>query len=196
MGGGVMDVLERFMVKVDKHADGCACCPLETGCWVWIASLSAKGYGRFGLLGRNRLAYNVAYELFVGPIPDGLTLDHLCRNRACVNPDHLEAVPMRTNLERGMWPANRHKTHCRSGHPLPSSRKCLVCQRAYNAAYRQRLREAGLIGRPNSEKTHCPQGHPYDEQNTYHYRGSRRCKICKTIATDEWNARRRARSIR
>lgn len=183
----------------------------EDGCWRWIGSISAKGYGRFGLDGRNRLAYGVAYELFVGPIPSGLTLDHVChmtgncaggnqcRHRRCVNPAHLQAVTMGINLQRGWWPAMRYRTHCVEGHLLEGesgNRRCRICANAYQrrwAAKRRRARGAALA---NRLKTHCPQGHEYDEGNTYHYRGHRQCKECRKAYSRTPRTRERARSIR
>lgn len=83
----------RFWRLVDK----------TDSCWLWLGAQNGKGYGRFTLSGRNgwkRSAHRYAYELLVGPIAAGLDLDHLCRNRLCVNPEHLEPVTRRENLRR------------------------------------------------------------------------------------------------
>lgn len=82
-------------------------------CWLWTGALNQAGYGRFftGDDGK-RLAHRFMYELLVGPIPEGLTLDHLCRTPACVRPDHLEPVTRSENARR----AGANKTHCRRGH--------------------------------------------------------------------------------
>lgn len=120
----------------------------ETGCWVWTASLTPTGYSNFNDGSGNRNGHRFAYEHFVGPIPDGLTVDHLCRNRACVNPAHLEAVSMRTNLLRGESVAskNSRKTHCSKGHPYDDEntyvnpntgrRSCRACVKAATLAWR------------------------------------------------------------
>lgn len=71
----------------------------DTGCWVWRGRTNRDGYGK---IGRQTLAHRAYYEALVGPIPDGLTIDHLCRNRACVNPDHMEPVPAVENVRRGL----------------------------------------------------------------------------------------------
>lgn len=80
---------ERFWSKVDTSAE----------CWTWTASKRANGYGQINVDGKNRTAHRLSYELSVGPVPDGLHLDHLCRNRACVRPDHLRPVTVKQNAE-------------------------------------------------------------------------------------------------
>lgn len=85
------------------------------GCWLWTGAMQPSGYGTF----RGRAAHRITYELFVGPIPENLTIDHLCRVRSCVNPAHLEPVTIAVNVMRGeSLPArNARKTHCPQGHP-------------------------------------------------------------------------------
>ena len=100
----------------------------EGGCWLWLGALS-NGYGRIGRYkGPCRPAHRVAYELYRGHIGKGLDLDHLCRNRRCVNPDHLEPVTRRENILRGETvPAkNLAKTHCMRGHPLAGDNLRLI----------------------------------------------------------------------
>lgn len=105
-----MAVIDRFRAKFQVTPEGC---------WQWTAYKNADGYGMFSAHhGRPERAHRVAYRLFVGPIPPGLELDHLCRNRACVNPAHLEPVEKRENIMRGVGRGakNATKTHCRNGH--------------------------------------------------------------------------------
>lgn len=97
----------------------------ESGCWLWTASTDNAGYGCFGVKDersacwRTVRAHRLAYETAVGPIPDGLVLDHLCRVRNCVNPDHLEPVTSGENVLRGDTITARcaATTHCPQGHP-------------------------------------------------------------------------------
>ena len=124
--------LERLVEKVN---------PLDTGCWEWTAYRNPMGYGQVGFGGRVVLAHRAVYEVLVRPIPDGLTLDHLCRNPGCVNPDHLEPVTTQENSRRGDHSRNgadqRAKTHCPQGHPYDlantgytgGSRRCRACGR-------------------------------------------------------------------
>jgi len=99
---------ERFWAKVEKT---------ET-CWLWTAYQDGGGYGQFRVNGHGILAHRFAYELLIGPIPAGLTLDHLCRVRHCVNPAHLEPVSQRENTLRGESFAAQEarRTHCHKGH--------------------------------------------------------------------------------
>jgi len=118
---------ERFFEKVVEH----------DGCWNWMAKKSKTGYGRIGVKGdKQDYAHRVAYRLMRGPIPDGLTIDHLCRNRGCVNPAHMEVVSSRTNTLRGnsVGAINARKTHCKHGHEFTPEntyhsrgRKCRTC---------------------------------------------------------------------
>lgn len=93
----------------------------ESGCWEWGAAKTG-GYGVVQWNGRIRRAHRVVYELLRGPISDGLETDHLCRNRACVNPDHIEPVPQKVNNARSESASAKHarQTHCKRGHPFSS----------------------------------------------------------------------------
>jgi hypothetical protein len=125
-----------------------------TGCWLWPTVNARTGYGSVRVGGRTSrmaLAHRVSYELHVGPIPEGRQLDHLCRNRACVNPAHLEPVTAQINVLRGegLAAANAVKTHCVVGHPLTGAnlyvcprgtRKCRACRAEASRRYAQRKR--------------------------------------------------------
>lgn len=83
-------LLERFEAKVNRSGE----------CWLWLGYINDKGYGSFSVEGKPKRAHRVSYELFVGEIPEGLELDHLCHTNACVNPKHLEAVTHQVNMSR------------------------------------------------------------------------------------------------
>ncbi|MFC8008955.1 HNH endonuclease signature motif containing protein [Streptomyces cinereoruber] len=117
-------------------------------CWTWTGTTVPAGYGRLIINKKVTLVHRYSYELNVGPIPKGLTIDHLCRTKNCVNPDHLEAVTSRVNTLRSNNPAaiNRRKTHCIQGHALTkentyssmkNARQCKPCVRS--AARRRAL---------------------------------------------------------
>jgi hypothetical protein len=111
----------------------------NTGCWLWTASTNNGGYGFIGVNRRVQMAHRVGYELYRGPIPDGMTLDHLCRVTCCVNPCHMEPVSMRANILRGHGVAGKfaRRTHCKNGHELSGdnvssrsdsrARVCVTC---------------------------------------------------------------------
>lgn len=99
---------ERFWAQVE----------MTDACWTWIGSMGRLGYGRFSVGRKWFRAYRLAYTYFYGSVPEGMELDHLCRNPACVRPSHLEAVTHLENVRRGMGGTNtRTKTHCPRGHP-------------------------------------------------------------------------------
>jgi hypothetical protein len=122
----------------------------EAGCWEWTGSLNRKGYGRITIGSRtdgsrtHAKVHRVAWELFRGPIPPGLQIDHRCRNRRCFNPEHLRvATPRENNMAPGSESLTARfaaRTHCTEGHPFSGdnlslraggARKCLACQREY-----------------------------------------------------------------
>lgn len=120
------------------------------GCWEWTAATVNTGYGTVYHDGAMRLAHRVSYERHIGPIPNGLVLDHLCRNVRCVNPAHLEPVTNLENLRR-QWASTPEPTHCRAGHEYsevgfytrPGDRGnrrpvCKVCHKARIARYKGR----------------------------------------------------------
>lgn len=123
-----MTTLQRLLAKVEKQSNGC---------WLWTGYKQPKGYGTFKRNGTMQLAHRAAYELLRGEIPAGLQLDHLCRNRSCVNPDHLEPVTNRENCARS--PIHKmNRTQCPQGHaytpentyinPANHGRVCRTCQ--------------------------------------------------------------------
>jgi hypothetical protein len=127
-------VAERLWARVNK----------TDTCWLWTGSLGHGGrYGAMVVDGKAKATHRIAYELLVGPIPDGLEIDHLCRVHRCCNPFHLEPVTHRENLRRGIQAT---KTHCDRGHSEPLTktafgRLCRECVRENNRSYRRRLKE-------------------------------------------------------
>jgi hypothetical protein len=119
----------------------------ETGCWEWTGPLHKKGYAHVSADSKCLKVHRVAYEEWVGPIPEGLTIDHLCKNKRCFNPEHLEAVTNAENVKRSAGPhrggRNKGKTHCKDGHELTPEntyvhhakrgvmRRCKTCHRLY-----------------------------------------------------------------
>ncbi|MFJ8146570.1 HNH endonuclease signature motif containing protein [Streptomyces sp. NPDC096048] len=129
--------LRRLLEKVEID---------ESGCWRWTGFISHKGYGRFRFASNVGHAHRFAYVVLVGPIGDGLEIDHLCRERSCINPEHLEAVTHSENLQR-RHPAGL-PTHCQEGHEYTpentyrrpnGARLCRTCKNAEKARYRARV---------------------------------------------------------
>jgi hypothetical protein len=174
----------------------------STGCWIWRRALTEYGYAAFTVYdedGRSTTGHRYAYELLVGPSPEGLELDHTCRIRPCCNPAHLEPVTQRVNTLRGVGfsAQNARKEKCPQGHPYDSEntyvssdgyRQCAVCRRETSGrtsaerqrAYRERNGLVSGVGRGGYQKlrTHCPQGHPYSAENTIHEGNRRKCRTC------------------
>lgn len=146
----------RFWRKVDKAG--------PNGCWTWTAACNENGYGQFNLSTAEPIragartsrvmAYRYAYELLIGPIPGKMQIDHLCRNRGCVNPEHLEPVTARVNVLRGdtFVAAQAAQTHCLRGHEFTPEntwtargtrkRNCRTCHRERARIYREAKRVA------------------------------------------------------
>lgn len=135
--------LARFESKVER----------SDRCWLWRGTIHVEGYGHFSLNSKAVPAHRVAYQVAKGPIPEGLQIDHLCKVRNCVNPDHLEAVTQRVNVLRGDGACAQHAraTHCRSGHPLSGDnlrhdnrgqRVCITCARRRGNEYARKRRAA------------------------------------------------------
>lgn len=183
---GCMD--DPFWAKV---ADG-----QDDECWVWSGHRSPKGYGMTKVGRRSQGAHRRAWELVNGPIPDGLTVDHACRNTGCCNPRHLRLM---TRSENSKGNGNAHKTHCPQGHEYtlentitrPTkhgvNRVCKECRRikarrdastperkAYMAEYHRKRH----VPKPRQERTHCSRGHELTPENTMLEQGRKRCKEC------------------
>ncbi|GHB55478.1 hypothetical protein GCM10010331_49130 [Streptomyces xanthochromogenes] len=186
----------RFWSKVDVGD--------VDACWLWKPLGSTNGYGQFSSRGKTYLAHRLAYELSQSPIPPGMTIDHLCRVRNCVNPAHLDCVTKAENLRRAKSWENgaefqRNKTHCVAGHPYSGDnlricksgkRACRTCERRYTAEWRARQRILNPP-KPPAPKLQCRNGHLYAEHGRI---GGDRggCRQCAREATRRSRARAKA----
>lgn len=127
---------ERLLEKIDRTRT----------CWLFTGAISTNGYGRIGLKNRVLQAHRVAYEIFFGEIPDGMHIDHLCRVRHCVNPEHLEAVTQKENNNRAAVVRSTRTTHCKRGHEFTpentfihssGGRQCRTCRNLRGKAARR-----------------------------------------------------------
>ena len=150
------DPIARFWSYVDKssteHPDG----------WLWTGEIESNGYGRIYVDGKRQGAHRFAYELLVGPIPEGLTVDHQCHNR---------------------------DAGCRG---LCVHRRCVRPEHLILATYRENVLASRGLAAENARKTHCKQGHPFDEVNTYLPPSGRRvCRACGPIFRERYLAKKR-----
>lgn len=164
---------------------------VKGACIVWQGSFNGAGYG----LNKKRLAHRVAFAEAGNELIPGLVLDHLCRNRACINPDHLEQVTNRENILRGegVGAKNARKTKCDRGHEFNSDntyytkygkkslRQCRPCQNIAVRKYRKKIGYGGKLEIIRT-RTHCLKGHEYAAGNGHiDIRGTRRCRTCERI---------------
>lgn len=159
--------LARFWAALDATGE----------CWLWTRAVATNGYARFSVGQTRTAAHRVAYEHYVGRVPDGMQLDHLCRMRRCVNPLHLEPVSSRENLlraERTLAAINRAKTECRNGHELvgdnikhkAGARACRTCDIRSQESYRRRR---GVVALAKGTKK------PFGKGNKGGGKGSKGC---------------------
>jgi hypothetical protein len=204
--------LERFEFYVTRSTN-------PDGCWIWDGAVNSTEAGRdYGLLWdgtRQWLAHRWSYQHFIGPIVDGLVIDHTCETPRCVRPDHLEPVTQPINVQRGTrWPVDPDIPRTERVKPDVSRPNCLRCGEPYvisengekrcracrNAQAREWMRRTGKVtgegtGARQRERTHCPDNHEYDDENTYinPKTGGRDCKKCRKRRNAESRERVRRR---
>lgn len=207
-GNGAANHIRRCAQPIDHAARFWAkvCIAEPWDCWEWQGSRLGTGYGAFyHSQGADKLAHRWAWRFFGNTIPEGKQIDHLCRNRACVNPCHLEVVDPGENVRRGeagyaTGALYRARTHCPHGHkytpeniiPRPSGyRQCRECERIRSRKRDKEFRAANPLP-PRVPITHCHRGHPLSGDNLYvDPRGGRQCKECNKRRGKEFHQRRK-----
>lgn len=186
--------MTRFWNRVDKKSDN--------ECWQWLGAVVGD-YGVVTYKGKLKKAHRVAYELHNGIEPVNV-VDHLCRNRLCVNPKHLEDVTKKENVLRGESFSARfaRRTECNYGHPFDDNntvinksgyRSCKTCRRMQSEKQRRSL---GIPKRTeitiSRKQTHCKKGHEFTPENTRIYKGSQHCKECSRDRCREFMRKKRS----
>lgn len=143
-------------MTADAKGEGMELLPLTNGspCMPWPGVIGSGGYGRLRHNGKWNPAHRFVYHNIVGPIPPGMVLDHLCRNRACVNPHHMEPVTNMENILRGVSfsAVNAKKTHCKHGHPFTGYNLCIkTCNGRQHRYCRACQNQSSLKGRRKAE---------------------------------------------
>lgn len=187
---------ERIWSRVDKQGPAPDSWPELGSCWLWTGTINVDGYGKVSFRLPCRLAHRVVYERLVGPIQDGLQLDHLCRVRNCVNPNHLEPVTSRVNSLRGEGLAAQNviKTHCPAGHlydaanlsPYTRGGKARYCRTCNSERSRRNLRKERSGLRPVGACPKCKEA-PRTPGRSY-------CRTCSAaVDARSWLKRKERR---
>lgn len=186
-----MELLERVFSRCTEGPETYKGSP----CWNWSLYIEPSGYGVYRHQHQTWKTHRLTYTLSYGDIPQGLVIDHLCCNKKCCNPEHLEAVTpeentRRSNRVKSPGAYNKAKTQCKHGHPFSpentrtekdGSRTCLTCKK-----------ERQIDRRRFAAKTHCKQGHPMSGDNIYSYpNGKTYCKTCQRKHLIEFRKRQK-----
>lgn len=200
MSKRVHPILEKDIQRFEKY-----CMPdTNSGCWLWSGWSDRNGYGRMRVgnvkVGRRTVfTHRFSYTLHKGDIPEGLVIDHLCKNTNCCNPDHLEAVTTRENVLRSTnFAAKKAKQKaCKRGHlftqentyiPPKGGRVCRECMRHHD---RRRNRKA--LWAPKGEPSHCKKGHEFTSKTSWiDPRGNRQCRICNAAKARNYRMKKAA----